>query len=160
MEGPLISAFNATLTRLSQIDQEIAAVDSRRIDLLNERVALLRDMEQAKLVLAHLGTPYIPEAENEQGKDAKALRAKRRRPIHESSSVGWARRVLRTARRPIHIDEILTLIAQMTGQTVSKATLVSNLSRYVKAGDTFRRTAANTFELIPNEEKGDMRLVG
>lgn len=46
----------------------------------------------------------------------------------------------------------------MSGRTLSKATLVSNLSRYVKAGDTFKRTAANTFALI--DEEKEIRLVG
>ncbi len=162
MDGPLISTFNTSLSRLGEIDKELATVDARRTELLQERLALLQDIAQARTVLAHLAAPYVAEAEREQGdQESRTRRTARKRPIRESSTVGWARRVLRTARRPMHIDEILKLIAQMTGRSVSKATLVSNLSRYVKAGDTFRRMAPNTYELIQNETNGgEMRLVG
>lgn len=116
-----------------------------------ELAALRRELDELKQLVA--GTPPLPVADATHPPG-------RRRAIHETSTVGWARRVLRTAGYPMHIDEIVSMIAHMSGEAPSKATLVSNLCRYVKAGDTFRRTAANTFELIPDEEKPEIRLVG
>ena len=87
------------------------------------------------------------------------VRPQRTRPIRESSSVGQARRVLRIAHGgPLHIDEVIKLIRQMTGLSVNKQTLVSNLSRYVNAGDTFVRTAPNTYAL--KREREDLILAG
>ncbi|MGE4054188.1 MAG: hypothetical protein AB7F99_05260 [Vicinamibacterales bacterium] len=87
-------------------------------------------------------------------------RLARNRPIRETSSVGWAKRVLEMSGGPMHVDDIIRNIQHMTGLPVSKATLVSNLSRYVKAGDTFKRTAANTFTLLKYDVDGEIRLVG
>ena len=60
----------------------------------------------------------------------------------------------------MHVDELIKMIEQMAGRQVSKATLVSNLSRYVNQNDTFRRPQPNTYELIDVPNSGDMRLVG
>lgn len=74
--------------------------------------------------------------------------AGRKRPIREGSTVGQARRVLRMVGGPLHVDELIKNIEHMTGLPVNKATLVSNLARYVKNNDTFTRVGANRFGLI------------
>lgn len=73
---------------------------------------------------------------------------RRRRPIRDGSTVDLALRVLRDVGRPLSIEDLMSLIAQRMGKPVKKATLVSNLSRYVKAGDTFTRTAESTYGLL------------
>lgn len=157
-EGPLIGAFNATLTRLRAIDDEVAKLDVSRAELAQERAALLHDLAKARAVLAHIGAPYVAQADEERVEPSDLPRV-RRRPIRRTSSVGAALKVLRQANRPMHINELMKMIEHMTGLAVHKTTLVSGLARYVRAGDTFRRTAANTYDLIPSDEEG-IRLVG
>ena len=160
MDGPLISAFNTTVNRLSEIDRDLVSLEAKRADLVRERLKLLDDLIQAKSVLAHLAPPSGNEAQTPSDPASIDIPRKRKRPIQESSTVGWARRVLRTAKRPMHVDELIKMIEQMAGRQVSKATLVSNLSRYVNQNDTFRRPQPNTYELIDVPNSGDMRLVG
>ena len=121
---------------------------------------LLSDLAKARTVLAHLSPPYVAQADQERTNESAPLPRVRRRPIRRTSSVGAALKVLHHANRPMHIDELLQMIAHTTGLPVQKTTLVSNLARYVRAGDTFRRVAANTYELIPPEEQEGIRLVG
>lgn len=159
MDGPLINAFNTTVNRLSEIDRELVSLEAKRAELLKERLKLVDDLMQAKSVLTHLAAPLANEAQAPNESSSIEIPRKRKRPIQESSTVGWARRVLRTAKRPMHVDELIKMIEQMTGRHISKATLVSNLSRYVNQNDTFRRPQPNTYELIETSG-GEMRLVG
>ena len=150
------------LLRIAEVADEIEALDkaltqnaAERVTLERKRSELARELGAAKGILAGFDGASV-----ESLATAPGLRRARRRPIRESSTVGWARRVLYTAKGgPMHIDEIVKHIEHMSGMPVSKPTLVSNLSRYVKANDTFRRTAANTYELLPAPEK-EIRLVG
>lgn len=72
----------------------------------------------------------------------------RTRPIKNGSSVDWAKKALQDAKSPLHIDSLIAVIVAMGGPEVKKATLASNLSRYVVHHDTFTRPQANTFGLI------------
>jgi hypothetical protein len=47
----------------------------------------------------------------------------------------------------MHIDALVDAVARLSGRPVRKATLVSNLSRYVKVGDTFTRHGEGTYGL-------------
>ena len=61
----------------------------------------------------------------------------------------WSESVLGDdPRHEMHIDELLKRIEQKFHKRVKKTTLVGNLARKVKAGDTFERTAPNTFGLL------------
>ena len=81
---------------------------------------------------------------------------KRAKPIQKDSSVWWTRRVLKTERTPLHLDHIITRIEALGGPKVAKATLASNLSRYVTHGDTFTRTGPNVFGLIDYDQPEDV----
>ena len=72
--------------------------------------------------------------------------------------MGWARKVLGQYNQPLHIDKLTTLIQELSGLTVRKATLVSNLSRYVKAGDTFTREGEGIYGLIQFRQPGVQRV--
>jgi hypothetical protein len=52
--------------------------------------------------------------------------------------------------KPMHVDVLRQQIQKESGadEAPKKNTLVSNLSRYVRYGDTFNRPAPNTFGLI------------
>lgn len=63
------------------------------------------------------------------------------------SQVDMAYDVLKKARGPLHIAEILARIGAGFGVTVDRESLVSSLSKKVARGDRFVRTAKNTFGL-------------
>ena len=46
------------------------------------------------------------------------------------------------------IESVVWTVGRTGDEAVKKATLVSNLSRYVRYGDTFNRPAPNVFGLI------------
>ena len=61
-----------------------------------------------------------------------------KRPIRPNSTMFWAEKVLRhSPGRPIYIDDIISGIRELSGNTVQKPSLVSSLSRYIKRNDTF-----------------------
>jgi hypothetical protein len=57
--------------------------------------------------------------------------------------------VLKKARGPLHVSEILTRLEASFGVAVDRESLVSSLSKKVARGDRFVRTAKNTFGLRP-----------
>lgn len=77
---------------------------------------------------------------------------RRERPIQEGSSVWWTAKVLFRVGQPLHIDRILERIEQDSGYRFKKNTVVSNLSRYVRYGDTFIRPEPNVFGLVDFSE--------
>lgn len=65
------------------------------------------------------------------------------------SQVDMAYDVLKKARGPLHVSEILTRVQTSFGVAVDRESLVSSLSKKVGRGDRFVRTAKNTFGLRP-----------
>ena len=59
--------------------------------------------------------------------------------------------ILQIARRPLHISEIIEIAQQDFQVTLERDSTVSALVKKVKSGQTFTRTAPNTFSL----NKGD-----
>ena len=57
--------------------------------------------------------------------------------------------ILKRARSPLHVSEILARIYATFHVTVDRESLVSSLSKKVARGDRFLRTAQNTFALRP-----------
>jgi hypothetical protein len=57
--------------------------------------------------------------------------------------------VLKKARAPLHIAELLARIETTFGQPVDRDSLVSSLTKKVARGDRFLRTDKNTFALRP-----------
>jgi hypothetical protein len=57
--------------------------------------------------------------------------------------------ILKKARGPLHVAEILTRIHATFGVTVDRESLVSSLTKKVARADRFVRTAKNTFGLRP-----------
>jgi hypothetical protein len=154
--GTLLSAFRQTLTKIEELKRHVAAEQA-------EISTLEREIEELRSTLMAETTPKSSGEFSVVGRAVNRGRVARTRPIRQNSTVGLARRVLATAGGgPLHIEEIIRNIESMTGLPVNKQTLTSNLSRYCKARDTFRRTAPNTFELIRNDEQNEkeMRLVG
>ena len=65
------------------------------------------------------------------------------------SQVDMAYDILKKARTPLHVNELLTRIQNSFGVTVDRESLVSSLTKKVARGDRFLRTDKNTFALRP-----------
>ncbi len=65
------------------------------------------------------------------------------------SQVAMAYDVLKKARSPLHVSEILARIQTAFGVAVDRESLVSSLTKKVLRGDRFLRPAKNTFALRP-----------
>jgi hypothetical protein len=55
--------------------------------------------------------------------------------------------ILKSARAPLHVSEILSRIETRFGVPVDRESLVSSLTKKVARGDRFVRTEKNTFGL-------------
>ena len=71
------------------------------------------------------------------------------RPRKGLSQVDMAYDILRKARIPLHIAELLARIQHSFGVAVDRESLVSSLSKKIARGDRFLRTEKNTFGLRP-----------
>ena len=65
------------------------------------------------------------------------------------SQVDMAYDILKKARAPLHVSEILARIQSTFHVTVDRESLVSSLTKKVARGDRFLRTGKNTFALRP-----------
>lgn len=65
------------------------------------------------------------------------------------SQVDMAYDVLKKARGPLHVSEMLSRIQASFGVAVDRESLVSSLSKKVARSDRFVRTGKNTFSLRP-----------
>jgi len=65
------------------------------------------------------------------------------------SQVNMAYDILKRARAPLHVAEILGRIQSTFQVTVDRESLVSSLTKKVAHGDRFLRPAKNTFGLRP-----------
>jgi hypothetical protein len=71
------------------------------------------------------------------------------RPKQGLSQVDMAYDILKKARAPLHISEILARIHSAFHVAVDRESLVSSLTKKVARGDRFLRPAKNTFALRP-----------
>src|SRR5208282_6009755 len=71
------------------------------------------------------------------------------RPKKGLSQVDMAYDILKKARSPLHVSEILARLHAAFHVTVDRESLVSSLSKKVAHGDRFLRTGKNTFGLRP-----------
>jgi DNA-directed RNA polymerase delta subunit len=71
------------------------------------------------------------------------------RPRKGRSQVDMAYDILKRARTPLHVSEILDRIQTQFGVAVDRESLVSSLSKKVARQDRFLRPEKNTFSLRP-----------
>ena len=81
--------------------------------------------------------------------DTSAARPARSKGL---SQVDMAFDVLKKARSPLHVSELLDRIHAAFGVTVDRESLVSSLSKKVARQDRFLRTEKNTFGLRPEAQ--------
>ena len=65
------------------------------------------------------------------------------------SQVDMAFVILKKARAPLHVSDLLDRIQTQFGVTVDRESLVSSLTKKVARGDRFLRPEKNTFALRP-----------
>jgi|ERR1035438_2923534 hypothetical protein len=65
------------------------------------------------------------------------------------SQVDMAFDILRKARAPLHVSQILDRIQTQFGVTIDRESLVSSLTKKVARSDRFLRPEKNTFSLRP-----------
>jgi hypothetical protein len=65
------------------------------------------------------------------------------------SQVDMAFDILKKARSPLHVSQILDRIQSQFGVAVDRESLVSSLTKKVARGDRFLRPEKNTFSLRP-----------
>ena len=75
------------------------------------------------------------------------------KPSGSMSKVDMAYDILRSSGRPMHISDIIALVAKRHGVTLDRESIVSALSKRVARKDRFARTAPNTFSLLPENER-------
>jgi len=71
------------------------------------------------------------------------------RPSRGRSQVDMAYDILKRARTPLHVSEIINRIQTEFGVAVDRESLVSSLSKKVARQDRFLRPEKNTFSLRP-----------
>jgi hypothetical protein len=81
-----------------------------------------------------------------RGEPRPAAAARRRKG---RSQVDMAYDILKSARAPLHVAEILSRLEARFGVAVDRESLVSSLTKKVARGDRFVRTEKNTFGLRP-----------
>jgi HB1, ASXL, restriction endonuclease HTH domain len=73
----------------------------------------------------------------------------RPRPKRGRSQIEMAYDILKKARTPLHVSEIIDRIQSQFGVAVDRESLVSSLSKKVARQDRFLRPEKNTFSLRP-----------
>jgi hypothetical protein len=73
----------------------------------------------------------------------------RPRPKKGQSQVDMAYDILKKARTPLHVSEIIDRIQTQFGVAVDRESLVSSLTKKVARQDRFLRPEKNTFSLRP-----------
>ncbi len=136
---------------------EVIREKQGRLGALRDEIAQLEaELREAKgLLSGHVSLAASPRQTKAKSRHG-FTNGKRRKPIQTGSSVDWAQRVLNGDGGPLHIDRLITRILQAGGPDVKKPTLVSNLSRYIKHGDTFIRTAESTYGLLGRDKPADL----
>lgn len=83
-------------------------------------------------------------------------RAKAGEPVEptkktSASQIDMVHDVLRRAREPLHISEILDRVEKLHGRRLDRESIVSSLVKKIARGDRFQRTGKNVFALKENQ---------
>ncbi len=112
-------------------------------DLRNDLIDILESVTRAQLkTLRRLRRSSLPESSTSE---AKTLRSR--------SQIEMAYDILRSAERPMHISEIMTLVAKRYSVTLDRESIVSAITKRVARKDRFMRTGPNQFSVLPDIER-------
>lgn len=76
--------------------------------------------------------------------------------IKSGSTTDWAKKALEAAGHEMTIDQVIQWAFINGGIRIQKPTLASNLSRYIRRGDTFSRVGKNTIALLEWDQGREM----
>jgi hypothetical protein len=79
----------------------------------------------------------------------KPISAEDEHPNESMSHIDMVQYILSSARRPLHIADILQAISKQFGVELDRESVVSALAKRVARKDRFVRTGPNTFALLP-----------
>jgi hypothetical protein len=69
------------------------------------------------------------------------------------SQVDMVYDILGSAKRPLHISEIITLVEKRHAVRLDRESIVSALAKRIARRDRFARSGPNTFSVLPTTEK-------
>lgn len=72
-------------------------------------------------------------------------------PQERTSNIEIVENVLNSARRPLHVSEIIRMAEKDYQVQLNRDSIVSAILKKINAGQTFMRTAPNTFALKSDE---------
>jgi hypothetical protein len=75
------------------------------------------------------------------------------KPKKRTSNIEIAKNILHVAGRPMHVSEIIQLAERDFNVTLNRDSIVSAMLKKANAGQTFMRTAPNTFALKEHVSK-------
>ena len=75
------------------------------------------------------------------------------RPPRSMSQIDMAYNILRSSGRPLHVSDIIALVAKRHGITLDRESIVSALAKRVARKDRFMRTGPNVFSVLPDTER-------
>jgi len=75
----------------------------------------------------------------------------RNQPQERTSNIEIVEHVLKGAGRPLHVSDIIRMAEKDYQVQLNRDSIVSAILKKIKAGQTFTRTAPNTFALKSNE---------
>ncbi len=75
------------------------------------------------------------------------------KPPKSMSQVDMAYDILRRTGGPLHISDIIALVAKRHGVTLDRESIVSALAKRVARKDRFVRTGPNVFSILPDTER-------
>ncbi len=108
--------------------------DNFRDDLLD----VLEAVSEAQLrTIRKLRKPQVRKTDAGEGADERM------------SQIDMVYDILQSARRPLHISDILQLVSKRFGVDLDRESVVSALAKRVARNDRFIRSGPNTFGLLP-----------
>jgi predicted RND superfamily exporter protein len=75
----------------------------------------------------------------------------RRQPQERTSNIEIVKNVLNNAGRPLHVSDIIRMAEEQYQVQLNRDSIVSAILKKINAGQTFIRTAPNTFALKTDE---------
>jgi hypothetical protein len=112
-------------------------------DIRNDLIDILESVTRAQLkTLRRLRRSSLPESSTSEAKTLRSM-----------SRIDMAYDILRSAGRPMHISEIMPLVAKRYGVTLDRESIVSAITKRVARKDRFMRTGPNQFSVLPDIER-------
>jgi len=112
-------------------------------DLRNDLIDILESVTRAQLkTLRRLRRSSLPESSTSETKTPRSM-----------SQIDMVYNILRSAGQPMHISEIMNLIAKRYSVTLDRESIVSAITKRVARKDRFMRTGPNQFSVLPDIER-------